>query len=139
MSVLYLAIVAAKGGGFDYFGLAAIGMQILELAVFIALSILFSTFSTPLASTLYAILLLFIGHSLPMILKYALKSSVLFKYFAYAIYYILPNLEKFNLRNIAVHGILPNGLAVFSAVAYGVVYTIIILAIANYSLSKQEV
>lgn len=139
MTALYLIIVAAKGGGFDYFALAAIGMQVFEIMLFVALTILFSTFSTPLASTLYSILILFIGHSLPMILKYGLKSGILFKYFSYVIYYLLPNLEKFNLRNIAVHGILPGGLEAFSAVAYGLIYTIILLGLANYSLSKQEV
>lgn len=139
MTILYLIIVAAKGGGFDYFGLAAIGMQVFEIMIFIALSILFSTFSTPLASTLYAILILFIGHSLPMILKYAVKSGGLFKYISYFIYYVLPNLEKFNLRNIAVHNILPSGIEIGSSIIYGLVYTIILLAIANYSLSKQEI
>ncbi len=139
MSVFYLIVVAAKGGGFDYFGLTAIGLEIFEIMIFIALSIVFSTFSMPLASTIYAVLILFIGHSLPMILKYALKSGALFKFFAYLIYYVLPNLEKFNLRNLAVHNLLPSGLTIFTSIAYGIVYVIILLAIANYSLAKQEI
>lgn len=139
MTGLYLIIVAAKGGGLDIFGLAAIGMQLFEIMIFIALSILFSTFVAPLASTLYSIIILFIGHSLPMILKYALNSGGSFKYFSYFIYYLLPNLEKFNLRNAAVHNILPSSIEIGSSIIYGIAYTIILLALANYSLSKQEI
>lgn len=138
MAIVYLVVVAAKGGGFDWRGLIAIAMTLPEIAIFIALSILFSTFSTPLASTIYAVLLLYIGHSLEMALKYFNKTGSIGKPIFLAIYYLLPNLEKFNLRNIVVHQIAFSWPQIVSSIMYCLIYLTLILLLANWSLSKQE-
>ena len=138
MTAVYLAIVVLKGGGFDAKSLIAILLQLFEISLFIALSILFSTFATPLASALYAVLILFIGHSLTLILQGAQKSTALFKYLAFGLYYVLPNLEKFNIRNIVVHSSAINSKEIIFSILYGIAYTAIVLYLANLSLKKQE-
>ncbi len=138
MTVIYLVVVFAKGGGFDSSALFAILMQLFEIAVFISLMILFSTFATPLASTIYAVLVLYIGHSLELIIKYANKNPSNFRPVAVAIYYLLPNLEKFNIRNLVVHDVTISGLSIFYAFLYATLYSAILLVLATWSLKKQD-
>lgn len=138
MSAVYLAVVAAKGGGFDWRGLIAIALTIPEIAIFIALSILFSTFSSPLASTIYATLLLFIGHSMQAVTKQFNKTGGTGKYVFEVVYYIFPNLEKFNLRNLVVHNVALSWQSITMALVYGLIYVSLLLLLANWSLSKQE-
>ncbi len=138
MTAVYLTVVAMKGGGFDYRSLVAIALSLVEIAIFIALSILFSTFSTPLASTIYAVLLLYIGHSLGMVLKYFAKAGGILMYLFKVTYYLLPNLDKFNIRNLAVHSANLNGSEIGISILYGVIYSTILLILAVWSLRKQE-
>ncbi len=138
MAIVYLAVVAIKGGGFDYRGLVAISLSLIEIALFIALSILFSTFSTPLASTIYSILLLYIGHSLGMVLKYFTKAGGFLLYLFKGIYYIFPNLEKLNLRNLVVHDAALKGSEISLSILYGIIYSALLLVLAVWSLRKQE-
>ncbi len=138
MTVIYLIVIAVKGGGFDWRGIIAIIMSLIEIALFISLSILFSTFSTPLASTIYAVLLLYIGHSLNMVLDYFSKNEGFGLYIFKIFYYLLPNLEKFNLRNLVVHNDALNALSLTYSCLYGISYIIILLLFATWSLDKQE-
>lgn len=138
MAGVYLTVVGLKGGGFDWRGLVAIVMIIPEIAIFISLSILFSTFSTPFAATIYSVLILVIGHSLNFMLLSVKKSAPAFKYFIETAYYLLPNLEKFNLRNIVVQNSSLNLKEIILSLIYGIIYASIILFLANLSLKKQE-
>ncbi len=139
MTIVHLAVVYFKGGGFDYLSLWSILLLIFEIALFISIAILFSTFSTPLAGAIYSIILLYIGHSLGLLLDYVKNSGALAKFFANVVYYILPNLEKFNIRNSVVHGIHPTGSDIIYPILYSSLYSIILLWLAATSLKKQEI
>lgn len=139
MSVIYLLIVRFKGGGFDWLSLASIGIMLFELAIFIALTILFSALTTPLAGTIYSIIILYIGHSLPMMKHYTERfGGEASQIFANAIYYILPNLEKFNFRNSVVHDIRPSSGEIIYSVIYAALYSAILLWLATITLKKRE-
>lgn len=138
MATVYLIVVAIRGGGFDWRGLVAIIMTLPEIAIFIALSILFSTFSSPLASTIYAVLALFIGHSLDMVLKYFQKYPSAGLYIFKGLYYLLPNLDKFNLRNIVIHSGALSWTSILWSLLYGIIYTALLLILSTWSLRKQE-
>ena len=138
MSIPYFIIIATKGGGFDYYSLVAILVQFQEISIFISLSILFSTFSTPLAGALYATLVLIIGHSLKTLALYAIKLGAVAKFFSALIYYLLPNLEKFNLRNLAAHNSTLSLPEILLTTLYAIAYVSVVLLIASISLKKQE-
>ncbi|MBI2030253.1 ABC transporter permease subunit [Candidatus Kaiserbacteria bacterium] len=138
MAVVYLAVVAFKGGGFDAPALLAILYQLLEMALLIALSIFFSTFSTPLLSTLYAVLLIYIGHSLDMLVNTVAKSSVVVKVLAQAIYYTLPNLTKFDIRDLATYGAHVSLAQTALVILYALVYVIVLLYMATFLFEKRE-
>lgn len=138
MTIVHLAVVYYKGGGFDYLSLWAIFLQIFEIALFIAIAILFSTFSTPLAGAIYSIILLYIGHSLSLLQKYTEKSGAALKYLADGVYYIFPNLEKFNIRNNIVHGVHPTSADLIYPILYSIIYISILIWLSNISLKNQE-
>jgi ABC-type transport system involved in multi-copper enzyme maturation permease subunit len=138
MTVTYLIIVYFKGGGIDWLALWSTLLLLFELAIFAALTILFSTFTTPLAGTIYAVIILYIGHSLGLVHKYGLKAGGILKYLSDMTYYLMPNLEKFNLRNSVVHGLVPNSGQIIYPIVYAIFYTAILLFLANISLKKQD-
>lgn len=138
MTIAYLVIVKIKGGGIDYISLYSILLLIFEIAIFISLTILFSSFTTPLAGAIYSILFLYIGHSLLLLKQSAEKSGGLARSLADGAYYILPNLEKFNIRNSVVYGISPNSGEIVYPIIYSIIYTSIFIWLAVLALKKQE-
>lgn len=139
MTVVYLILVAYKGGGFDYISLFSTLLLFFELAVFASLTILFSSFTTPLASMIYSSIILYTGHSLSLLTKAADKSGNIFeKIISYSVYYIFPNLEKFNIRNSVVYGTIPNASQIILPITYSVSLVIIFLWLTNLALKKQD-
>lgn len=138
MAVVYLAVVAFKGGGFDASALLAILYQLLEMALLIALSIFFSTFSMPLMSTLYAVLFIYIGHSLDLLVNAVAKSSAVVKMLVQGIYYILPNLSKFDIRDLATYGAHISLTQTALVILYALVYVIVLLSMATFLFEKRE-
>lgn len=139
MTLVYLVIVNIKGGGFDYLALYAIVLLFFELAVFISLTILFSTFTSPLAGTIYSIIILYIGHSLSLLRQAVVNAGAFQKTLVNIIYYLLPNLEKFNLKNSLVYGNTPNPEQIVYPIIYSIFYTIILLYLANLAIRKREI
>lgn len=138
MTVVYVAIVFFNGGRIDYQALAAVGLQLIEMAILITILILFSTITTPLASTIYTILIIYIGHSLSLIYSFATKANYFAKAILLAVYYLTPNLEKFNSRNLITHNIsIPIKELVLSGI-YALAYIILVIYIANIAFNKKD-
>lgn len=118
---------------------AAIIFSILEILIIVALTILFGSFSNPISSSLYSLALFLVGHSYSMIVRTAtIGGNRLLIGLTKVIYYIFPNLEKFNLRTYAVYDIavLPSEfLLVF---VYTAIYITFLLFVAIIALKKRE-
>ncbi len=138
MTAVYLATVLYAGGGFDRLALLAVFFEILELGLLIALSIFFSTFAKPLAGAVYAILVIYIGHSLGMLAAVSEKSGVLAHRFIQVLYYLLPNLEKFNIRDLVLYNQAPSLSATLAVVLYAAVYATILLCGGTLLLKRRE-
>lgn len=138
MTIVHLIIVKIKGGGIDLIALYAILLLIFELAIFVALTILFSSVTAPLAGAIFSIIILYIGHSLEMLKKYAVKSGQAMRIFTDGVYYILPNLEKFNLRNSVVHDVAPSSGQIIYPILYSVLYVLILLWASTMALKKRD-
>ena len=138
MAGAYLAVVALNDGTFDYLVFWAVALQLLEMAVLTGFLILFSVFTTPLAAIIYTILILYIGHLLSLIREYALKSEEASKYILIAVYYLFPNLEKFNIRNIIAHQLPISPTEILLSTGYALIYTVLLLFIAKTLLNRKE-
>jgi hypothetical protein len=54
------------------------------------------------------------------------------------IYYIFPNLEKFNTRNDIIHGVTPSYTTIAVAVLYALSYALLLLVITQATFRKKD-
>lgn len=138
MAGAYLLIVFLNGGGFDHTAIWAVGLQLFEMAVLVGMLILFSIFSNPLSATIYMILILYIGHLLSLIHALALKSGGVTKVIFLAVYYLAPNLEKFNIRNLIVHNVPVSFEEILISSGYAVLYVVLTIYLAQKLLDRKD-
>ncbi len=110
-----------------------------ELLVIISISILFSSFSSPILSSVFTIILYLVGHVTWTFNEFKYKLIYpLEKFFAYLIYYLFPNLEKFNIKSELVMGDTITFSIISGTLAYGLLYVAAILMLSVYIFNKRE-
>ncbi len=139
MTVIFLAIVYAHTMKIESGLLVAVAYIFLELVLITAVAILFSSFSTPILSSLFALAFYLIGHlswGLELILKKMAPGAG--RTLVRALYAVLPDLENFNFKTEVVHGLpIPPGLYL-SSFLYGVCYTAFILVLAVLIFRRRD-
>jgi len=139
MTVIFLAIVYAHTATIEASLLVAIGYIFLELVLITAVAVLFSSFSTPILSSLFALAFTLIGHlswGLELILRKMGPGAG--RTLVRALYAVLPDLENFNFKTEVVHG-LPIPPAIYlSSFLYGVCYTAFILGLAVLIFRRRD-
>ncbi|CCQ51266.1 FIG00572487: hypothetical protein [Crocosphaera watsonii WH 8502] len=55
-----------------------------------------------------------------------------------SIYLVVPNLERFNLKNTAVYGILPSSSDLLVNGVYGMIYIVLLLTISSFIFSRRQ-
>jgi ABC-type transport system involved in multi-copper enzyme maturation permease subunit len=141
LSVAYIALIAYEGGGFDAMGLLAIAMQFFEMMLFLAFAVFVSTFSSSLLSIVYTSAIFFLGHVVSTLITAAKTVNLggVQLFFVEILYYIFPNLEKFDIRDIAIYHV-ANPFASFAlAVVYAAIYIILLLSAATWIFEKKEI
>jgi Cu-processing system permease protein len=112
----------------------------LEISFLIALAILFASFTAPLNAALYTIALFIIGHSMGTIKSIMDKQgTALSQHLITFCYYVLPNLEKFDIRRAVLYNMYPPASAVVWTLEYWLLYTAIILFLAILVMRNKEV
>ena len=117
----------------------AIVLIYVELMILIGVAMMFSAFSSPALSALLTFFVFVIGHfsgDLKM-LGHTMPSAFARWLFA-GLYYLVPNLTKYNAIAFAAHGLWPEARAVISAIAYGVVYVVVLLAATTLIFSRRN-
>lgn len=122
----------------------AIFLFIFEMMVITAFAVLFSSFSTPILSAFMTAICYVIGHMSEDLWSWSQRlqeqGSFMAAKFLQVLYYILPNLAIFNIRNQVVYqediGSLP--VAVFIYPLAGILYTAILLMISITSFSNRD-
>ncbi len=122
--------------------LISVLFSILESILLILLSILFSGITSPILSALYTLGFFLLGHSgviMRAIIEEASRASNQYlEYILKGAYYILPNLEKFNLRNDVIYEKMPTVSVALLTVVYALCYAFIIFLLARIHLRKKE-
>ena len=117
----------------------AISLIYIELLVIVAVAVMFSSFTTPILSASFTLAIYVIGHLTADLRVLGAKlqneptQGVL-----NGLYYMLPNLEYFNVKGPAVHGIVIAPLYVVSAIVYGVLFSAVILLIACLIFQRRD-
>jgi ABC-type transport system involved in multi-copper enzyme maturation permease subunit len=111
----------------------------LELALLVAVALMFSSFSTPMLSALFSFAVYLIGHfSKDLLEMAALSNSAATRALLTALYYLLPNLSNFGFITEASHGrVVPIGTAI-AATAYAIIYISILLSAAVLIFQKRN-
>jgi ABC-type transport system involved in multi-copper enzyme maturation permease subunit len=111
----------------------------LELALLVAVALMFSSFTTPMLAALFSFAVYVIGHfSKDLLEMAALSNSTVTRTLLTALYYLLPNLSNFGFITEASHGrIVPLSMA-FSATVYAIVYIGILLSAAGLIFQKRN-
>ena len=119
--------------------LLAVGFTFLELLILTATAILFSTFSTPTLSAIYTLLLFVIGRLSADLMAFAAQfGGASLRATVVALYYLLPNLSRFNVSGAVVNDLpLDAGTLTLTAI-YGVLYAAAILAVAVAVFQRRD-
>jgi len=139
MTAIFLAIVYAHTLRIETRLLVAVVFIFLELVLVTAVAILFSSFSTPILSSLFALGFTLIGHlswGLELILKKMRPG--LGRTLVRALFLVLPDLENFNFKTEVVHSLpIPPGIYLPSLL-YGLCYTAFVLALAVLIFRRRD-
>ena len=139
MSLIFLVIVYLHTFRIEWTMLVAIAYIFLELVLITAVAILFSSFSTPILSSIFSLSFYLIGHlswGLEVLIKKMGAGAA--RTAAQFLYVFLPDLENFNFKTEVVHGLpIPAGIFVYSFL-YGICYTAFILGLAILIFRRRD-
>ncbi|MFM8296791.1 MAG: ABC transporter permease [Microcystaceae cyanobacterium] len=112
---------------------------LLELGVMTAVAIVFGVFTSSILATLFSFGIYFMGHLSKDLLKLGeITKNPNIEQLTRSLYLVLPDLEKFNLKNEAVYGILPSTSDLLMVFLYGILYIIFLLTLANLIFARRQ-
>ena len=139
MAAIFLAVLFLHTSRVEWPMLTAILFIFLELLVITAVAVLFSTFSTPILSSIFSLSFALIGH-----LSWGLETLIrkirpgTGRTLARVLYTFLPDLENFNFKTEVVHNLpIPPRIFLY-ATAYGLFYTAFVLGLAIWAFRKRD-
>jgi ABC-type transport system involved in multi-copper enzyme maturation permease subunit len=139
MAIIFYLFLFISTGEMDLNILIYFFLLYLELLIITSISLMFSSFSTPILSSIFTIALYLIGTVSWTFNTFKHHLTQPFeKYAAHFFYYILPNFEKFNLKNEIVMHMQLDGYLVFNAVVYAACYTTALLFLSIIIFNKKE-
>lgn len=119
--------------------LLGVGFTFLEFLILTATAILFSTFSTPTLSAIYTVLVFVIGRLSGDLMQLAsqfggpsLKATLI------VLYYLLPNLSRFNLSSAVINDRPLDPWALTLTAAYGALYAAAVLSLAIAVFQRRD-
>lgn len=139
MSVGLWVLIYAVSDQWAFWLWPALLLILLELLLLTAFAILFSCFTTPTLSGLFSISVYVIGHLTLDLKQFGQEAeSVWIQQLSQGMWYVLPNLENFNLKNEIVHRVpLASGQLSF-AIGYGILYNAVVLAAATALFERRD-
>jgi ABC-type transport system involved in multi-copper enzyme maturation permease subunit len=142
LSAGFLFVLRLLPGGDALLGptvFQALGLLALQSLVLAALSLFFSSFSTPSLSIVMALGMYLVGVNLSQLRLLAAKQEAgALKYLIEGFSAILPNFEHFNLGLKVSYGLAVPGSFVLASVAYALVWIGLLLVFAGVLLDRKE-
>ena len=139
MSLFFIGTLLFFGGKVGLMLILAIVCIGIEMAVIISAALFFSTFTSSMLAALFSIVFYCTGHLNDLIsVGITSKSWSQFPIALKILYYLLPNLEHFNIRNhVVYHTYLPPEY-IFLAIAYGGLYVLLFLIFSCLIFRKKD-
>jgi ABC-type transport system involved in multi-copper enzyme maturation permease subunit len=138
MTAGLLAVLMAQSVPIEAVLFKAIGLILLECMVVTAVALLCSTFTSSTLSAIFTLAIYVIGHLTADLKTFGQKMEGFSRSVLEGMYYVLPNLERFNLKGHVTHQLdMPlNDLALI--VAYGMAYTALLLLLASVIFQRRD-
>ena len=113
--------------------------QFLELSLITAVALLFSVFTSSILAALLTFGVYLMGNLSRDLLELGnISRNSNVQTLTQSLYLVLPDLSRLNLKNEAVYGILPSPVTLLGHGLYGLLYTVLLLAIAILIFSRRE-
>ncbi|RMF97186.1 MAG: hypothetical protein D6734_02655 [Candidatus Schekmanbacteria bacterium] len=138
MSTVLMVISWSISGIFKFQLLQAVFLIFFEMIIITAVAILFSSFTTPFLSTLFTLAIFIIGTATTDIKNLSKKASLPLRILAETLYYILPNLDNFDVKMQAVYGQNINSSFLIWSVCYALLYSVLIVSLAIVIFEKRD-
>ena len=116
----------------------ALGTIFLEFMVVTAVALFFSTFTSATLSAIFTLAIFVIGHLTTDLRTFGQKMDAVGRGILDGIYYLLPNLERFNLKGHVTHQLDVSGNDLLLIATYGVVYTAFLLLLASVIFQRRD-
>ena len=139
MAALFCVMLRFYGSPLTPAHLAAMGMLWFELWVLSGVGFLMSSFSSQMVSAFVSVSVYVAGNLSSDIYKLAGKSqSDSLEVLGKAVYYVLPDLSRFNYRPQAAYNAAISSSELLSAMGYGVAYTSVMVALAILLFNRRD-
>jgi Cu-processing system permease protein len=140
MNLMLFGVMTWRGIPFSWTTLSVSGLYlVLELSLMTAVALLFGVFTSSLIATVLTFAVYLMGHFSQNLvtLSQTIKTESV-KSIVKGIYLIFPDLSRLDLKNQAVYGLLPDSGTMALNAGYGMLYIILLLAIASLIFSRRE-
>lgn len=138
---IMLALLYVAGGWNPLAGsvLPALGMIFLELIILVAVTLLFSSFSSPALSALLAFGIFMIGNFSADLRTFANSlGTTAAKWFFNLLFFLLPNFSTYSWITPAGHGRTPTASECFLALLYALLYATVILTLTIFIFQRRN-
>ena len=139
ITAVLTVMVRVYAGEWDPMLLFAASMTLLEMLVLAAFAIFFAVLTRPILGSLMTLAVFVVGHtSADLWLLTRRLPDALTKTVVGVVYYLVPNLERFNFRAQVVHDLPIPLAAVAWAVVYALAFTAVLLILADLRFRHKD-
>lgn len=140
MMLIYLGMLSFSNISYPLIPLSIAAIYLLlELALLIAVAIVFGVFTSSILATLLSFGVYLMGHfSQDLVELGKISKNANIENLTSSLYVILPDLSRLDLKNEAVYGLLPNSTELLTHALYGLLYTTLLLLIAMTIFAQKE-
>jgi ABC-type uncharacterized transport system permease subunit len=139
MTALFLLMLLVAPGAFSLRYLGPIYLGFLELTLLNAVVVFFSTCVSPILAAVFTLAVFAVGHLSESIRDFGQMQGTAYQQrLSEVIYYMVPNLEVFNMRAAVVHGDVVSGEHLLMATIYGVCWTALLLLLGGAIFARKE-
>ena len=135
--LVLMAFYSQSGMNWGIF--VAVLLILVELMVVTAVAVLFSTFSTPTLSAMFTLGVWVIGRFSSDLVAFAQKTEdPVTRALVTGIHFVLPNLEKFDVKHLVVYNMAIEPAYVGGAVLYGLCYIVFLISLAAVIFEQRD-
>jgi ABC-type transport system involved in multi-copper enzyme maturation permease subunit len=138
MTIGLVVVLWARNVAVDGLLFQAVGMIFVEFMVITAVALLFSTFTSTTLSAIFTLAIYVIGHLTPDLKTFGEKMDEVGRAVMNGLYYVLPNLERFNLKGHVIHHLQLTSADLTLIVLYGLAYATFLLVVAGLIFERRD-